>query len=205
MGAGIALECRLRYPEMYGKYLELCKSKLIEPGILWLYKDPISGRQVLNFPTKNDWKHPSKEQYLHLGLKKFVSFYNQKNIESIAFPILGSDKGGLDPNISLDIMQLYLRDLPIDIEIYRYDPKSKDDLYEETKMWLLSHRPDEISKLTKVKKQYVEKIINAINLDEITQINQLGKINGIGVKTLEKIFRFHVYENKKEPYQLSLF
>ena len=35
MGAGIALECRLRYPNMYTRYTELCKEGKIQTGQLW--------------------------------------------------------------------------------------------------------------------------------------------------------------------------
>ncbi len=50
MGAGMALECRLRYPEMHEKYILLCKDKLIDIGLLWIYKSP--EKWILNFPTK---------------------------------------------------------------------------------------------------------------------------------------------------------
>lgn len=36
MGKGVALGFRLRYPEMYEKYRELCKTKQIAIGKLWL-------------------------------------------------------------------------------------------------------------------------------------------------------------------------
>ena len=38
MGAGIALEFRLRYPNMFLEYVALCKSHQINIGSLWLYK-----------------------------------------------------------------------------------------------------------------------------------------------------------------------
>ena len=43
MGAGIALECRLRYPTMFERYKELCDTNLLQPGLLWLYKGMIDG------------------------------------------------------------------------------------------------------------------------------------------------------------------
>ena len=93
MGAGIALECRLRYPDMYVKYKSLCKRNLIEVGKLWLYKS--DEKWILNFPTKRDWKFPSKAEFIHKGLQKFIEVYEQKDIQSIAFPMLGADKGGI--------------------------------------------------------------------------------------------------------------
>lgn len=188
MGAGIALECRLRYPEMHKKYIELCDKNQIDIGLLWIYKS--SGKWILNFPTKRHWKHPSKKEYLHSGLKKFVSTYQERGIESIAFPLLGSDRGGIAREESLSIMQHYLDPLNIDIEIYQYSPVATDDLYEMTKGWLLSQDLDYISKSTKIRKDYVIKVLDAMQSKDIHQLNQLGKVEGVGIKTLEKIFNF---------------
>ena len=38
MGAGIALEFRLREPDMYRQYVQICKDGKLSPGTLWLYK-----------------------------------------------------------------------------------------------------------------------------------------------------------------------
>lgn len=188
MGAGIALECRLRYPEMHEKYIELCENKKINIGLLWIYKS--TDRWILNFPTKRDWKYPSKKEYLYSGLEKFVKTYADRNIQSIAFPLLGADKGGIPQEESLEIMKSYLKDVSIDVEIYRYDPKAKDDLYDKTKEWLLSQSIESIAKSTQLRKDYVAKVINAIESPSIMQLNQLARIDGIGIKTLEKVFKF---------------
>ena len=187
MGAGIALECRLRYPEMYEKYIQLCEAGKIDVGLLWIYKT--TDRWILNFPTKKHWKYPSKTEYLHAGLDKFAKTYAEKNIESIAFPLLGADKGGLSQDVSLSIMRSYLDKLEIGIEIYRYDPYAKDDLYSKTKEWLLSQDIDHILKSTGLRNDYVAKVLEAMKSPNIVQLNQLGRVKGIGVKTLEKLFQ----------------
>ena len=79
MGAGIALECRLRYPEMYKKYKDLCHKDLIQVGKLWIYKT--DKKWILNFPTKKDWKHSSKIEFIEAGLIKFVRTYKEKKIK----------------------------------------------------------------------------------------------------------------------------
>ena len=89
MGKGVALGFRLRYPEMYEKYRELCKTKQIAIGKLWLYKQSREGLQwILNFPTKIHWKYPSKMEYLEAGLQKFVDTYEEKGITSIALSLI---------------------------------------------------------------------------------------------------------------------
>ena len=131
MGAGIAYEFRLRENDMYVKYQALCNERKIDIGILWIYRT--QKYNILNFPTKYDWKYPAKEEYLQKGLQKFVETYQQKGITSIAFPLLGADRGGLNPQDSLKIMFKYLSNCDIDIEIWHFDPYAKDDLYEEFK------------------------------------------------------------------------
>ena len=102
MGAGIALECRLRYPQMFEQYAQLCADAKLDIGRLWVYKAP--ERWVLNFPTKKHWRYPSRVEYLHLGLQKFMDTYQTRGITSVAFPLLGAQNGGLQADESLALM-----------------------------------------------------------------------------------------------------
>lgn len=202
MGAGIALECRLRYPKMHEKYINLCNEKKIDVGLLWIYKTP--KRWILNFPTKNHWKYPSKREYLHAGLKKFCSTYKEKEIDSIAFPLLGADKGGIPQEESLRIMKSHLDKIDLYIEIYKYNPNAKDDIYDKVKNWMLSQDVIQISEATKLRKDYVERVVDGMNRPDIFQLNQLARVKGIGIKTLEKIFNF-ANEDTHKVKQLTLF
>lgn len=186
MGAGIALEYRLRYPEMYERYAQLCEAGKIDIGKLWIYK---ADRWILNFPTKKHWKYPTKLEFLEAGLAKFVDTYEERGIESIAFPLLGADKGGIPPEESLALMHSYLDGLAIRVEIYKYDPGAQDDLYVATKKWLLGRDISDISRITGIRAQYVTKVLEAIGNTEIVQLNQLARVKGIGLKTMESIFR----------------
>ncbi|WP_404296461.1 macro domain-containing protein [Halomonas sp.] len=188
MGAGIALECRLRYPAMYERYEALCQQKLLQPGKLWLYRSP--ERWLLNFPTKQHWKHPSRLSYLRQGLEKFVATYRDKGIHSIAFPLLGADRGGIDPGDSLALIQGYLdtglEDL--DIEVYRYDPGARDDLFERFKDDLQQMAPAAITHTTGIKARQLDALLMALENPAICQINQLINAPGVGLATLEKAF-----------------
>ncbi|WP_198334693.1 macro domain-containing protein [Psychrobacter namhaensis] len=201
MGAGLALECRLRYPDMFDRYVKICQKGLLEPGKLWLYKD--NNPWILNFPTKKHWRYPSKESYLRDGLQKFCDTYKSKEIMSIAFPLLGADKGGLDENVSRSILMEYLSDLDIDIEIYEYDPSASDTLYLELEEWFLSTDLVNISKLTGIKVNYLALIEEAMNGNMIFQIGQISSIKGVGISTLEKLLSYKF--NGSEQSQKSLF
>jgi|LauGreDrversion4_2_1035121.scaffolds.fasta_scaffold57402_4 O-acetyl-ADP-ribose deacetylase (regulator of RNase III) len=192
MGAGLALECKLRYPEMNAKYVQICEKKLLDIGKLWLFKSP--ERWILNFPTKKHWKYPSKEEYLHAGLRRFLDTYLDKNITSVAFPLLGAQHGGINSSKSEEIMVSYLSRCRIPIEIYHYDPAAVDDLYVNFKSILLRMTAEEIKEKTGLRANYVRAVVDALQNPSITQLGRLASIKGIGATTLERLFRFATQE-----------
>lgn len=117
MGKGIAEEFKKRYPEMFDEYVRLCQTKELRPGVPYLYTD-IYGTSIINFPTKNHWKSPSKLSYITEGLEWFVQNYEHLGITSIAFPPLGCGNGGLKWELVGPLMYQTLSPLPIEIEIY---------------------------------------------------------------------------------------
>lgn len=190
MGAGIALECRLRYPQMYERYVGICEKGQLDIGKLWLYRT--DRRWVLNFPTKKHWRYPSRETYLRQGLEKLAATYAQKGIHSIALPLLGGDRGGIDPEVSLGLIQNYLADghEDLEVEVYRYDPTARDDLFEDFKARLLGESGARIQQASGLKPKSLETLREALQRDDICQLNQLLKVKGVGLVTLERAFRY---------------
>ncbi len=188
MGAGIALEFRLRYPEMYQRYVELCQQQLIQIGKLWIYKT--NQQWILNFPTKTHWKYHSKIEYLELGLQKFLDTYQEKGIKSIAFPLLGAHNGKIDSNISLEIMKKFLHQCNIPIEIYIYNPHESDDLYEKFKITFSSMTTEQIANQIRLRKVYIQRIKQAIENPELNSFSKLASVKGLGLTSLEKACLF---------------
>ncbi|MBX7044024.1 MAG: macro domain-containing protein [Ignavibacteria bacterium] len=127
MSKGIALEFKKRFPDMFKVYVRQCKERQLRPGVLYIYKKNIPW--ILNFPTKNHWRYPSKLEYIESGLEKFSLTYKKKGIKSIAFPKLGTLNGGLEwADVKL-LMYKYLSPLDsLTVEIYHYQPeKSRND------------------------------------------------------------------------------
>ncbi|QIL42379.1 macro domain-containing protein [Pedobacter sp. HDW13] len=129
MGKGLALQFKRRYPHMFRVYEDLCHKQLFDIGKLWLYKT--EHKWVLNFPTKYDWRQPSKEEYLEEGLQKFMQTYQLRGITSVAFPLLGASNGKIDPNRSLEIMRKYLDECNIPVSIYLSYNKEVPGLFEQ--------------------------------------------------------------------------
>ncbi len=116
MGKGIALEFKKRYPEMFLQYKEQCDKHKLVIGRLILWYEP--DHWILQFPTKEHWRNPSKLEYIEKGLMTFVRKYADYNISSIAFPKLGCGNGELDWNEVKPLMEKYLKELPIDVFVY---------------------------------------------------------------------------------------
>ncbi len=145
MGRGIALEVSIRYPEIEAIYKEKCDLNQISIGSLWLYDPEDGSRKVLNFPTKNDYRYPSKIEYLKSGLETFRKEYRTYGIKSIAFPVLGAQNGKLDFEASIKLMKECLSDIDdIDIEIYVFDKDKyeRDMLFSDFIKYLGEHEND---------------------------------------------------------------
>ena len=120
MGSGIAKQFKDRYFGLFEEYKWLCDQKLFKIGTLWIWEDPdaIEERKILCFPTKIHWTKKSEYYYLYLGLEKFVKTYEEKGITSIAFPLLGCGKGGLESKNVIPIMRQFLDPISIIAEIW---------------------------------------------------------------------------------------
>ncbi|AFU69432.1 protein with ADP-ribose binding module, MACRO superfamily [Psychroflexus torquis ATCC 700755] len=188
MGAGIALECRYRYPEMFERYKEMCDKKLLDIGKLYLYQS--NTKWILNFPTKNHWKFPTKPIYLEKGLLKFKETYEQKKIQSIAFPLLGAQNGGLSKDESLELLQKHLKGIEIPIEIYIYKENASDDLYNIFKTAFLSNNLESLKRLTDLKSNQIKKITEILENEDLKNMGQLSSFKGIGETTISKCFNY---------------
>ena len=98
MGKGLALQFKRAYPEMYMDYLCACNTRdlMIGKVHVWKVNDGLEFSYIINFPTKNDWRNPSKLSYIEGGMIDLCRVIKKHNIHSIAIPALGCGLGGLD-------------------------------------------------------------------------------------------------------------
>lgn len=95
MGAGVALAFKQRYPEMFKEYRDDCKIGLVKPGKMHVWKS-LAGDWVINFPTKRDWRDPSRYEDIDAGLDDLRVYLDSVGPVSVALPALGCGHGGLD-------------------------------------------------------------------------------------------------------------
>lgn len=117
MGKGLAKAFKTRDPAMYKAYKSICERKLLEPGKLWLWQG--SNGWVLNFPTKQHWRNPSRMEWIEAGLKKFVAEHVERGITEVSFPRLGCGNGNLNWRDVRPLMEHYLG--KVDIAVYIHD------------------------------------------------------------------------------------
>ena len=120
MGKGIASEYKRLYPDMYERYRSFCKRGEFETGQLYIYRT--ANKWILNFPTREHWRNPSRLEWIEAGLKKFVSTYSDQGVTSISFPQLGTGNGGLDWAIVRPLKEDHLRNLSIPVYIHLAAP-----------------------------------------------------------------------------------
>ncbi len=123
MGAGLALEFALRYPEMLEDYKKKCEANEIRVGTVYYCKVE-NGPLIINFPTKKHYALPSNIRWIEEGLKNFADTYKDYNITSAAFPRLGCSNGKLSWDDVRPLMERYLGGL--DIKVYICESTKKE-------------------------------------------------------------------------------
>ena len=188
MGKGIALDYRYRYPDMFDEYKKQCEDGEIRIGKLTIWKG--SKPWIINFPTKNDWKYPSKIEYIESGLDFFVDHYKSWNIESIAFPRIGSTHGGLDWHNVKKVMYEKLNKLDLYVEIYEFDPKYSDKLFVMLTNKLKEMNVEECKIKIGIRIKDAQNLKEGIKRGEICSFSEIQRLGGFGETSMLKLYAF---------------
>jgi O-acetyl-ADP-ribose deacetylase (regulator of RNase III) len=126
MGKGIALMFKEAFPKNFRAYEYACKHDEVRVGSMLVtetaaFKGP---RWIINFPTKQHWRSPSKIEWITEGLQDLRRVVEELGIRSIALPPLGAGNGGLDWRDVKPEVERALGDLK-DVEVLVYEPTEK--------------------------------------------------------------------------------
>ena len=126
MGKGIALMFKERFPKNMTEYSLACKQGKVVVGKMFVTEtNELTGaRWIINFPTKQHWRSPSKMIWIDEGLKDLRLFIIQNGIKSVAIPPLGAGNGGLNWLEVKEKIEHILSDLN-DVEIIVYEPTTE--------------------------------------------------------------------------------
>jgi len=123
MGKGVALMFKDSFPENFKVYEAACKRGELHVGKMLVVERLLIGgpKWIINFPTKEHWRNPSKLEWIEAGLEDLVRVIQEKKIRSIALPPLGSGNGGLNWTDVRPLIEHRLSKIP-DVEIIVYEP-----------------------------------------------------------------------------------
>ena len=121
MGKGIALMFREKFPDNFKEYAAACKDGVVRTGSMFITERTgmFAPRWIINFPTKQHWRHPSKIEWVSSGLDDLKRAIIDRHIRSIALPPLGAGNGGLEWGAVKELIEAKLADLKgVDVLVY---------------------------------------------------------------------------------------
>jgi O-acetyl-ADP-ribose deacetylase (regulator of RNase III) len=126
MGKGIALMFKERFTENFQRYATACKAKEVQTGRMFVteVRELDGPRWIVNFPTKRNWRAPSKLEWIEEGLQDLRRFIIDSGVKSVAIPPLGAGNGGLDWAEVKPHIEAALGDLA-GVEILVFEPTDK--------------------------------------------------------------------------------
>lgn len=126
MGKGIALMFKEQFPENFKIYKTACKRGEVKVGHMLVTERKLLGgpKWIINFPTKQHWRNPSKLTWIEDGLRDLVRVIQEKSIRSIALPPLGSGNGGLDWSEVRSKIESAFANVT-DVDVIVYEPTSE--------------------------------------------------------------------------------
>ena len=81
MGKGVAEQFKRRFPQMFEDYKGRVDRRAVRLGEPYLYRVP-SGEQIINFPTKDHWRSPSRLSDIERGLDYLAAHLAEWGVKS---------------------------------------------------------------------------------------------------------------------------
>ena len=125
MGAGLALAFKRTFPDNFEAYDHACREGEVRVGKMFVFAryELLGPSWIINFPTKDHWRHSSKIEYIEDGLIDLAKVIENKSIKSVAIPPLGCGLGGLNWADVLPKIMYSLEWFPR-VKIDIFEPKS---------------------------------------------------------------------------------
>lgn len=117
MGKGLALQFKRYYPFNFDIYKEACETGYLRPGTILPVKLGLD-RCIVNFPTKDKWRRPSRIEYITMGMAALYNYTEENDIMYMAMPTLGCGLGGLHWPTVRDLIEHYFKYSSVYVDVY---------------------------------------------------------------------------------------
>lgn len=94
MGKGIALQFKVKYPQMYEQYKVLCHEGKYVLGDVFSYF--YGDGYIYNLGTQYTWRTKANIDAIEKSVEKMLMLAIQDHVEKIAMPKIGAGLGGLN-------------------------------------------------------------------------------------------------------------
>jgi O-acetyl-ADP-ribose deacetylase (regulator of RNase III) len=123
MGAGIAVEFKHRWPDMYAEYKTYCKMGHIRPGTVFTWEQTVleddkPGTVIYNIASQDKPGPNARLEWFESALKQTIKDAEMFEVKVIAMPRIGCGIGGLEWEDVRDIIEHYAERSPVDIEVW---------------------------------------------------------------------------------------
>lgn len=137
-GGGLSKQISEKFKWATDHYVAACKEKSIRVGHPYLSHQEGKRPAILHFPTKEDWKNPSKMEYIVEGLTWFKGLYTgwktYHDMRTYAFPMLGCGLGGLNwSEVEEEMLKTFHSMKGVTIVIYIDDKTFTKNRYKQRK------------------------------------------------------------------------
>ena len=193
MGAGIALDAKLRWPKLFKQYVLACTNAEIAIGksILVRRHECTLPIDVVLFPTKYRWRNPSTLSYIRDGLTDLRSMLEDGAIESIALPHLGCSHGGLQWDMVRPMIEKHLSGIDrLRVELWEFTDDPNDPQIHQLLEFVRTNSPKEIAKHLGIQIGPATSLIAAMQSEKVGGLSSLQRAPGVGEKTLAAVYKY---------------
>lgn len=123
MGAGIAVQFKKLYPQMYREYAELCKAGKLVPGqcFAWQCDDDSELSYIYNLASQRKPGADARYEWLVESLQAMVAHAEAHDIRTVGLPMIGAGIGGLTPDETINAMRAVDEATDIEIVLVQFD------------------------------------------------------------------------------------
>lgn len=123
MGAGIAVQVRNRFPEVYRQYGEACASGALVPGDCFSVEDPSTGVVIANLASQDKPGANARIDWVKSSLNTLLDDIAESDPNAmLALPRIASNIGGLDwVDVRAAIVDIAEQYPDITLELWTYD------------------------------------------------------------------------------------
>jgi len=116
MNAGIAVDFKKSYPDMFREYQKRCNSGELRPGDIFFYESRVQPH-VFNLVTQDNL-FGAKSEYVESALEKMLVFAREREIRDIAMPNIGEGLGNLKKGRLMELLRPLFGSSDINVTVY---------------------------------------------------------------------------------------